>query len=148
MDKKSKILKQLKQEIKNTDLKLSRIEMLCRSSFIPRDMLIRKGLYNRVGGFDTTFTLYEDWDLKIRLAECSEYVYSGENGVAYRQHDSGLSKSGLKANILFRYKVLAKNLREDSNLLKIRCFTSFSLWAVKSILAVLKRYGMKMIRVK
>jgi glycosyltransferase involved in cell wall biosynthesis len=148
VDKKSRMLKQLKQEIKNTDNKLSRISMLCRSSFIPRDMLIRKELYIRVGGFDITFTMYEDWDLKIRLAACSYYVYSGEDGVAYRQHDRGLSKSGLKANILSRYKVLVKNLREDSISLKIKCFATFFQWAVKSMLTALKRCGTKMIGVK
>lgn len=132
VDKTSKVLRELKQETENIHCVLSRVDMLCRSSFIPRDMLVRKELYHRVGGFDIAFSLYEDWDLKIRLAACSEYVCSGEGGVAYRQHDNGLSKSGLKANILLRYKVLVKNLREDSISLKIKCFAPFFLWVINS----------------
>lgn len=65
--------------------------ILSRSVMIPRDFLLPKSLFYLVGGFNAKIPLYEDWDLKLRLAKCANFVYSGNSGIGYRQHNNGLS---------------------------------------------------------
>src|SRR6056297_422507 len=69
----------------------------------PRDFIFKKSDYIEVGGFDTSLDLYEDNDLKIRLSIKREFFYTGVKGVAYRQHDNGISSAHYKKHI--------KNLR-------------------------------------
>jgi hypothetical protein len=66
-------------------------KLLTRSVPIPRDMTYSRFLYDRVGGFDPAIALYEDWDLKLRLARVAEYRFSGSAGVGYRRAGTGLS---------------------------------------------------------
>ena len=66
--------------------------MLCRECFIPRDFTLKRDLILEVGGYDEHIAIYEDWDLKLRLSRLAKYTYTGQFGVAYVQHDSGLSK--------------------------------------------------------
>ncbi|PRY74214.1 sulfotransferase [Marivita geojedonensis] len=58
-------------------------EILTRSTVIPRDMLLSRDLYEAVGGFDSKILMYEDWDLKIRLAARAAFIYSGVRGTGY-----------------------------------------------------------------
>ncbi|MTW21252.1 glycosyltransferase [Allochromatium palmeri] len=65
-----------------------------RSAPVPRDLLIPKKLYERVGGFDPYFDLYEDWALKMRLASTSregQWCYSAYVGSIYDRRSPGLS---------------------------------------------------------
>lgn len=68
-------------------------DMVTRNFAIPRDFIFSKEFYNRVGGYDYTIPLYEDWDLKIRLSKEGKFVYSGIDGIAYRRHGNGLSSA-------------------------------------------------------
>jgi glycosyltransferase involved in cell wall biosynthesis len=65
--------------------------ILSRSHLIPRDFTLKRSLYLEAGGYDTSLSHYEDWDLKIRLAHRHPFYYTGLEGIAYRQHGSGLS---------------------------------------------------------
>ncbi len=66
-------------------------DIITRSCMIPRDFIMKKEAYFEVGGYDYRFPIYEDWDLKIRLAKKYEFNYTGVNGTAYRRHGAGLS---------------------------------------------------------
>jgi hypothetical protein len=65
--------------------------ILERSIMIPRDYLCTKQQVLTVGGYDESLPIYEDWDLKIRLAHRFAFVFSGVIGIGYRRHGSGLS---------------------------------------------------------
>lgn len=80
-------------------------DILGRTCFIPRDFLMRRDWYFEAGGYDLGFKLYEDWDLKIRLAFQHEFRYTGAVGTAYRRHGRGLSS--LPASEHRRYLQLA-----------------------------------------
>jgi glycosyltransferase involved in cell wall biosynthesis len=67
------------------------IQFFARSCMIPRDFIFTKKQYDAVGGFDFIIPLYEDWDLKLRLAYQNKFYYSGVDGIAYRRHGNGLS---------------------------------------------------------
>ena len=52
-----------------------------------------KKLYYQVGGYNRDLRVYEDWDLKLRLAGSSaKWRYSDSFGTVYMQQDAGLSK--------------------------------------------------------
>lgn len=86
-------------------------EIITRSCMIPRDFVMKRDAYFEVGGFDFQFSIYEDWDLKIRLAKRYEFYYTGINGTAYRRHGTGLSAVPISRNIKGIKKVFKKNLR-------------------------------------
>jgi glycosyltransferase involved in cell wall biosynthesis len=66
-------------------------DIITRSCMIPRDFLMIKSAYFRVGGYDFSLRTHEDWDLKIRLSKRFEFYYTGCSGTAYRRHSQGLS---------------------------------------------------------
>lgn len=84
--------------------------ILCRSCFIPRDFVMRREAYFQEGGYDPRFEIYEDWDLKIRLAIKHEFHYTGDVGSAYRLHGQGLSSRPFVEQIPVLRAVFEKNL--------------------------------------
>ena len=86
------------------------MDILGRTCMIPRDFIYTKSLYVSVGGYDTSLPIYEDWDLKIRLARSCKFVYSGIHGVVYRRHGNGLSNSPVALHIEMLQKIFSKNI--------------------------------------
>jgi glycosyltransferase involved in cell wall biosynthesis len=68
-----------------------------RSPYIPRDMVIPRSLHTQVGGYDERLRLFEDFDLKMRLAAVPGVVwrYAGPGpGTLYsRIQDDRLSRA-------------------------------------------------------
>ena len=61
----------------------------------PSTMLIRKNVFDQVGGFDPEITCFgEDIDLVLRLRELGHFHFLKEAGVQYRIHSSNFSSSG------------------------------------------------------
>ncbi len=85
-------------------------EIITRNCMIPRDFVMKREAYFAVGGYDSRFPIYEDWDLKIRLAQKYEYYYTGIHGTAYRRHGTGLSAVPFKHNLHWLKRVFKKNL--------------------------------------
>lgn len=56
-----------------------------------RSELADAALWRQVGRYDPAFTLYEDWDMHIRLAARFRYAYVAEPLSEYRRHSAGLS---------------------------------------------------------
>ncbi len=68
-------------------------DLLTRTCFIPTNFIMPKAAYFDVGGYDFSLTIFEDWDLKIRLAAKLPFYFTGVLGYGYRQHDFGLSST-------------------------------------------------------
>jgi glycosyltransferase involved in cell wall biosynthesis len=85
-------------------------DIITRSCMIPRDFIMKREIYFEVGGYDFRFPIYEDWDLKIRLAKKYEFYYTGVNGTAYRRHGTGLSSPPIPKHIKWLKKIFRKNL--------------------------------------
>ena len=84
--------------------------LACRLGPIPRDMLLAKSVYLELNGMRHALATYEDWDFKIRLAARSgKWLYSGVDGVVYRQHPSGLSAGGPFAQFNAQRRILWDN---------------------------------------
>jgi glycosyltransferase involved in cell wall biosynthesis len=84
--------------------------LLFRKGALPRDMLFPKQLFVDTGGFRHEMRLYEDWDVKLRMArDAACWVYSGVVGIAYRRHGRGLSNVHGLIHGKWRSKVLINN---------------------------------------
>ena len=70
--------------------------LLKRSIFIPRDFLCKKSVLEDVGLYNETLRIYEDWDLKLRIAKYYEYYFTYVLGVGYRDTSHGLAKLDAK----------------------------------------------------
>lgn len=95
-------------------------DLLTRSVPVPRDMTFARALYDAVGGFDASLPVYEDWDLKLRLARVAVYRFSGiDPGIAYRRHGSGLS-ADIEGNRKWRERVFMKHAAQRPDLSRLR----------------------------
>jgi glycosyltransferase involved in cell wall biosynthesis len=76
----------------------------------PRDMLYAKALFLRAGGFRHHQQLYEDWDLKLRLARtASGWRHSGIAGLMHRHDGAGLSTRDPLEHLRWTMDVLFQN---------------------------------------
>lgn len=58
----------------------------------PASVLVRRELWEKVGGFDPAFRYVEDRDMWLRCARAgARFVYSGEETCLYRKHTGALS---------------------------------------------------------
>jgi len=67
--------------------------LLFLRGFVPRDFTFSKAAYVEAGAYDPAFIIYEDWDLKLRLARIADFRFTGCDGVAYRNNPGGLSRA-------------------------------------------------------
>lgn len=56
-------------------------------------VLMERSLYEQEGGFDPAFSQCADWDMWIRLARHTEFLYIDTPLVTYRYHDSMMSRN-------------------------------------------------------
>lgn len=61
-------------------------EMLPRSELLPRSAV------RSIGGYDEDLKIFEDWDMKIRLATDTEFRYCPDPLSVYRRHEAGVSR--------------------------------------------------------
>ncbi len=97
-----------KKNIKEGDILY---DIITRSSKIPYNFLMKKKQYLAIGGYDSEIPLYEDWDLKIRLAAKYEFYYSGIVGNAIVIHNTGLSSTSRLRHIYWMSRVFWKNFK-------------------------------------
>lgn len=56
-------------------------------------VVCERSLFSEVGGFDPLLSQCADWEMWIRLAAHTEFLYLDEPLVTYRQHNSNMSRS-------------------------------------------------------
>jgi glycosyltransferase involved in cell wall biosynthesis len=90
---------------------------------IPSSVVVHKDLLNRVGSFDPGLGYCCDWDLWIRLARQTQFVYIDEPLVCWRQHGSNLTR---QVDLLERDSValLRKALRDAATPAHLRARAS------------------------
>ena len=82
-------------EVRHSDRRGSAFEdLLTRGNVVGSvcTVLCERALLERVGGFDATLSQCADWDMWVRLAEITEFLYVDEPLVTYRQHASNMSR--------------------------------------------------------
>ena len=93
--------------------------------------LIRRSVYNQVGGINESFECAEDYDLCLRLSEVTEVQQLKKPLYYYRDHEDSLSHQQQIEQILWSQKAIAQALerRELSHRfeIKVRIVGRFSL---------------------
>jgi glycosyltransferase involved in cell wall biosynthesis len=56
-------------------------------------VLCERSLFEKTGGFDQALSQCADWDMWVRLAALTEFLYLDEPTVTYRQHGSNMSRN-------------------------------------------------------
>ncbi len=83
-------------------------EILFGNPTTPQTLLVRRELLAKVGLFDETLEINEDWDLAIRLAQATEFAFVAEPlAIIYRTPNS-VSSNRLK-DAYFRERLLDKS---------------------------------------
>lgn len=95
--------------------------------------LIRKSLFEAVGGFDEDFPSMQDWDLWLRLIERNALYYSGVTGVIYDPN----SEQKITHNLLAKYRGLRRLYFKHLNLWtpSAREQNLLRLWVLRRLLA-------------
>ena len=62
-------------------------------------IVVRRAVYEELGGFDSEFTWCEDWEMWSRIASRFEVVYVGQALAAYRQHGSSSTSRHLREGL-------------------------------------------------
>jgi glycosyltransferase involved in cell wall biosynthesis len=76
----------------------------------PSSVVMRRCLWDDVGGFDPTFRYVEDREMWIRCARTgARFVYTGLNTCLYRKHPTAMSRHGV-AMALASARVFEKNI--------------------------------------
>lgn len=65
------------------------------TSIVPRDICIKKELLCEVGGYREDMSLYEDYELILRLSKDIEFYSTNEIGTSYRIKEGGLSDNDI-----------------------------------------------------
>lgn len=95
--------------------------------------LIRKALFEAVGGFDDGFPSMQDWDLWLRLIERNSLHYSGMTGVVYDSSSNQKITHNLKSKyqgsrrLYFKYSKLWTPSARQQHLLR--------LWVLRRLLS-------------
>lgn len=95
----------------HTDLKGNeRFKIVTRyyGNYMPRDYCFPKDYYIACGGYTKGLSLYEDWELNLKLLEQTDFVYSGGYGTAYRHKFGGLSSVDYKKQLITKKEIFRK----------------------------------------
>lgn len=74
----------------------------------PSAMMVRRDVFQRVGGFDPELRGFEDFDLIARLKQQGCFVLLKEAGMAYRLHAGGFTRAGGMGIIRSRERFLLR----------------------------------------
>lgn len=98
--------------------------LLGENLFAIHSVLLRKSAFDAVSGFDESLTLFEDWDLWIRLALGGfGFIPVQRWSAVYRRHAQGTLTAhpfGTHRDIEARWKVILKHEQDIRNLLTAR----------------------------
>ncbi len=75
---------------------------------LPSSMMVRRCVFEQIGGFDTELRGFEDFDLSARLRQHGRFVFLEEPGMCYRVHQEGFSRSGGLAVVRSRERFLLR----------------------------------------
>ncbi len=72
---------------------LEDLMLQCNVVGTPSTVIVERSLFDNVGGFDPALSLCADWEMWIRLATVTEFIYIEEPLIKYRLHESNMSNN-------------------------------------------------------
>ncbi len=92
---------------------------LYQSIYLMRDYCINTSLLKLNQGYNQSLSLFEDYELLLRLAQTCKFICTYKNGTAYRDSDKGLSKKPYKVLHEAKKNIYNKHLKRFSLLRRI-----------------------------
>jgi glycosyltransferase involved in cell wall biosynthesis len=107
----------------------------------PSSVILRRELWEDVGGFDPTFRYVEDREMWLRCARTgAHFLYTGLNTCLYRKHPSALSRHGVDM-ALASARVFEKNLDWEAVPRDLRRRQAADAWLAAGRIALKKDPG-------
>jgi glycosyltransferase involved in cell wall biosynthesis len=98
---------------------------------VPNNSLVRREIFERIGGFDESLRAAQDHDVAIRIAEVARLAYLDRPWFSYRRHAQSISRrnAGLRWRNGFRIleKAAQRKVYDESTLRKRRGVLHFRL---------------------
>lgn len=95
-----------------------RLLLTADTTIIPRDYCIKKEKIEELKGYNEKRSLYEDYELTLRLSKHTEFIYTRENGTAYRLKKNGLSDQSRRESIRVFEKIFEEQIQDKNYLIK------------------------------
>lgn len=108
---------------------------------LPSSMLVRREVFERVGGFDPQLRGFEDFDLCARLTQQGGIAFLEESGMCYRAHESGFNRAGgltivrSRERFLLRMRELHAEDRQRQALINEMLAECYSDWGMDEVRA-------------
>lgn len=80
--------------------------------WVPRDYCVPRDIFIEVGEFNRGMSLYEDWDLNLRLLRKTDFVFSNDYGTAYRLDTGGLASVDFRKHYAIKRQVFNSNKKQ------------------------------------
>ena len=90
-----------------------RLIMDARSGIIMRDYCIKTEILRDIGGYDVNHSLFEDYELNLKIAQRIHFYYTGEYGTAYRNSLAGLSKKPRKVLVQTKNEIVKAQIKTN-----------------------------------
>ncbi len=84
-----------------------------KASLIMRDYCLRTDILKEFGGYEPTHTLFEDYEVVLKIAKHHEFYYTGEHGTAYRNSVNGLSKKSPKYSRAVKNEIAVAQIKTE-----------------------------------
>lgn len=108
---------------------------------LPSSMLVRRTVFERIGGFDPELAGFEDFDVCARLRQQGRFLFIEESGLCYRVHGGGFSQSGKvrvvksRERFLLRMQDLYAGNKEKERLITKMLADCYSDWGMHELRA-------------
>jgi len=97
-------------------------DLLQANHFVHGSVMMRKSVFDEVGGYDEAFVLYEDYELWLHIAKCYDAANLLEPLYALRSHPASVTKKNAANALLFHHLAVnrAKGEVSDSVMVEIK----------------------------
>lgn len=92
------------------------------TKIIPRDYCIRTELIRKAGGYREDMSLYEDYELTLRLSKKTEFYDTNKNGTAYRIKENGLSDRSVRESDKVFFGIFREYAADLPTIRRISCY--------------------------
>lgn len=117
----------LKEDIYFKEDKEIREKMLLKNQFAQSSVLFRKDVFDRLGGYDESLDIGEDFDLWLKMGEHYKLANLANTMVAYLVHSRGVTKKRKLKTILETDRIVRRYKNKYPNYCKARIKTIFRL---------------------
>lgn len=83
------------------------------SMMVMRDYCIKTEILRDIGGYDVNHSLFEDYELNLKIAQRIHFYYTGEYGTAYRNSVGGLSKKPCKVLVQTKNEIVKSQIKTN-----------------------------------